>query len=265
MAGQRMGRRETRGSRVLVTGASEGIGRALCLELASQGARVAGLARSAQRLQDLFDVLGASGSEGLPIAGDVTDASVRRAALQQVSAAWGGLDILVNNAGIGAEGPFADADEQRLRRVMEVNFFAATELTRLALPLLRGAGGLVVNVGSVLGHRGMPSVSEYCASKFALRGWSESLRAELAAGGVGVLLASPSTTGTGFFEHQIERKGKARWENRPKTPPEVVARRIVGAIRAGRREVVIGGTGHLLVWASRLAPGLLDAIVRRWA
>ena len=98
-------------------------------------------------------------------------------------ACYGGLDLLVNNAGIGAQGRFAEADPARLRQIMEVNFFAPAEMTRAALPLLKqGRRPMIVNIGSILGHRGIPGTSEYCASKFAVQGFSESLRAELVAG-----------------------------------------------------------------------------------
>jgi short-subunit dehydrogenase len=119
---------------------------------------------------------------------------------------------LVNNAGIGAIGPFAEASPERLRKIMEVNFFAPAELIRSALPLLEaGKRPLIVNVSSVLGHRGIPKKSEYCASKFALHGFSDALRCELAPRGIDVLLVSPSTTATEFFDNVIEggrrRKG----------------------------------------------------------
>src|SRR5204862_1887651 len=113
---------------------------------------------------------------------------------------FGGLDALVNNAGIGALGRFDQADEARLRQVMEVNFFAPAEFVREALPHLKaGNRPIVVNIGSVLGHRAVPEKSEYCASKFALHGFSDALRAELAPLGIDVLLVSPSTTTSEFF------------------------------------------------------------------
>ncbi len=93
----------------------------------------------------------------------------------------GQVDLLVNNAGVGAIGPFADASADRMRSVMEVNFFAPVELTRSLLPSLRrGRASVICNISSVLGHRAVPNKSEYCASKFALHGWSDALRAELA-------------------------------------------------------------------------------------
>src|SRR5581483_9150141 len=125
----------------------------------------------------------------------------RLAALAAAQRQFGGLDILVNNAGVSAWGPFDQAGEDRLRRIREVNFFALAEMTREALPLVKaGRQPLVVNIASILGHRGIPLQAEYCASKFAVRGLSESLRPELARTGIDLLLVSPGTTDTEFFD-----------------------------------------------------------------
>ena len=132
---------------------------------------------------------------------DVTDVAARERIVAEVEA-WGGLDVLVNNAGLGGIGRFDESDAARMADIMEVNFFAPVELTRLLLPhLLRGRDPAIVNVSSVLALAAVPLKSEYCASKFALHGWSEALRMELAAEGVSVLEAQPSTTASEFFEH----------------------------------------------------------------
>src|SRR5205085_10807559 len=131
----------------------------------------------------------------------------------------------INNAGIGAVGPFEDAGEERLRRVMEVDFFAPAELIRGALPLLKGGHHpIIVNIGSVLGHRAVPGKSEYCASKFALHGFSDALRAELAPQGIDVLLVSPSTTVSEFFD-VATRQGDGLRGPFGAMPAETVARR----------------------------------------
>ena len=172
-----------------------------------------------------------------------------------------GLDLLVNNAGVGAIGYFADASPQRLRQIMEVNFFAPVELTRAALPLLlAGRRPMIVNVSSVLGHRAVPKKSEYCASKFALHGFSDALRAELLREKIDVLLVSPSTTASEFFDHVIGDKRKPRGRFGAMTPAKV-ARRIVWAMRAGRHEIILPFGGRLLVWLDRLCPPLADRLV----
>ena len=170
-------KREISGSRVIVTGASSGIGRALVVELCRGGAKVVAVARRAERLAELAAHVCQSGGVVETLSGDITDPAVRQQAVERSVERFGGLDILVNNAGVGAMGLFEEATAERLRRVMEVNFFALVEMTRLALPLLKqGRRPIVVNVGSILGHRGVPHSSEYAASKFAVHGFSESLR-----------------------------------------------------------------------------------------
>jgi short-subunit dehydrogenase len=200
------------------------------------------------------------------IAGDITEPEVRTRLIETCASRFGGLDILVNNAGIGAIGRFDGASPDRLRLVMEVNFFAPVELIRLAIPLLRsGDRPLVVNISSVLGHRAMPLKSEYCASKFALHGWSDSVRTELERDGIDVLLVSPSTTGSEFFENVVENSaGEYVKLSNPKSP-EWVARRTIQAMERGRREVILTLSGNALVWIDRLCPPLGDWIARRAA
>src|SRR5205085_8829154 len=153
----------------------------------------------------------------------------------------------INNAGIGAVGPFEDAGEERLRRVMEVDFFAPAELIRGALPLLKGGHHpIIVNIGSVLGHRAVPGKSEYCASKFALHGFSDALRAELAPQGIDVLLVSPSTTVSEFFEAAAGQSGRSP-KRYSAMSADAVARRAVAAMAAGRHEIILSIGGQALV------------------
>ncbi len=188
----------------VVTGASSGIGRCLCELLVARGANVVAVARRQERLDDLVQACGVE--KLIPVTGDVTDPQLRAQVVQAAVGVRGGrVDLLVNNAGIGAIGPFMEATEQRLREIMEVNFFAPVELIRSLVPHLRaGRQPVICNIGSVLGHRAVPDKSEYCASKFALHGFSDSLRAELASDGIQVTLVSPSTTRSEFFESLIE-------------------------------------------------------------
>ncbi|MCO6458431.1 MAG: SDR family NAD(P)-dependent oxidoreductase [Pirellulaceae bacterium] len=260
-----MAHRSIPGLRTLLTGASSGIGLALARELAAQGAPLILNARRADRLEQLGDELRRRGGQVFLVPGDITQPEVRRAAIDCARREWDGLDCLINNAGVGASGVFSEAEEPRLRRIMEVNFFAPTELTRLALPLLaRGRRPLIVNVGSVLAHRAVPRKSEYCASKFALHGFSDALRAELAPAGIDVLLLCPSTTATEFFDQMLEDRGKLPWRKWGSMSSEAVARRAVRAMRRGRHELILSPGGKLLVWFDRWLPGLVNRLVARW-
>ena len=269
-----MPRREIRGKTAIVTGASSGIGRAIALELARQGAHLVLLARREDRLREVADAAAAlhrPSDPGVPpavsVAGDLTDPATRQEALEAAVAQFGGLDILVNNAGVGALGRFDRADSARLRRIMEVNFFAAVELTRLALPVLKQAkAAIVVNVGSILGHFGVPGSTEYCASKFALRGFSEALRAEVSREGIDVLVVSPATTRTEFLDGLIERKDSPDWRReRWQVSAEYVARATVRAMRRGDPEVVPSIWGKLLCLAYRVSPRLVGRVLGRYA
>jgi short-subunit dehydrogenase len=259
-----MARRTIAGQRALVTGASSGIGQEIARELARQGADVLIVARREERLTALVDEFRQMGRRAEYVAGDITDPVVRQACIERATQALGGLDLLVNNAGIGAIGPFVDASAGRLRQIFEVNFFALVELTRLAMPLLKqGRQPMVVNISSILGHRGVPLTSEYCASKFAVQGFSESLRAELVPHGIDVLVVSPGTTESEFFSHLVEEHARPSWRARKPATSAQVARAAVRGMRRGAHEVFPGMLARLVYWGSRLSPRMMDWIVAR--
>ncbi len=260
-----MAKRTIAGSRVLITGASGGIGREIALELGRHGADVVLLARREDRLGELAEQFKPFPGRAEVVAGDVTDAEIRRAALERTAKIFGGLDILINNAGVGAFGLFKHADDVRLRRIMEVNFFAAAEMIRLAIPVLhKGNHPLVVNIGSILGHRGIPHSSEYCASKFALQGLSQSLRAEFHPMGIDLLVVSPGTTETEFFDNVLELSSQPPWLESRGVSAEKVARAVVAAIASGRHEIIPNFRGRLLCWLQRLCPGLVNRLMARY-
>lgn len=255
---------------VLVTGASSGIGRELARQLAASSARVLVTARRQAELESLVqEVQLASGRRPTDIgfvAGDLTDADFRVQLLRQVQDRWGRLDALINNAGVGAMGRFQDSSPDTLRQVMEINFFAPVELVRLALPLLqRGQQPIIVNISSVLGHRAVPLKSEYCASKFALHGWSDALRAELAPLGIDLTLVSPSTTDSDFFVHAVQDSTGKNWKASGAASVKQVAAATLRAMQRGSHEVILTLGGKSLVMLDRIAPTLADHAVQRWA
>ncbi|MBN1588906.1 MAG: SDR family oxidoreductase [Pirellulales bacterium] len=261
-----MARREISGSRAIVTGASSGIGRALAVELARQGASVVATARREDRLDELRATIESAGGTVVTVPGDVTDPATRRQLIKTARERFGGLDVLVNNAGVGAMGRFEEADPERLRRVMEVNFFAPVELIRLALPLLsQGTQPIIVNVSSILGLRATPYSSEYSASKFAMQGFSEALRTELIRNHVDVLVVSPGTTETEFFDSVLEKKGEPAWPEHTPVTPEAVAAATIRAMRKGRHAIIPYRWGRVFCWLNRLSPRLMDAIMARYS
>lgn len=261
-----MAKRSFAGKRVLLTGASSGIGWYIASELVRAGSYVVVTSRRGDRLQQLRRSFGNPQKRLIAVPGDISDASHRRELVDTTVKQLGGLDILINNAGVGAIGSFEEALPERLRKVFEVDFFAAAELTRLVLPhLKRGLEPAVCNVNSVLGHRAVPGKSEYCAAKFALRGWSESLRLELRPSGIDVVSVSPSTTRSEFFDSLVDtvrNKGSASLGSQSSP---AVAKQVLKALRRRKRDLVLSPGGKALVWLSRLAPSLTDRLLLRFA
>ncbi len=248
----------------VVTGASSGIGKCLTQLLADHGCHVIAVARRANRINQWNASETANGFGGVtPVVGDITDVAVRSTIRSTIETDHGGkLDLLVNNAGIGGIGSFAEATPDRLRKIMEVNFFAPVELTRTLLPSLqRGSAAVICNISSVLGHRAVPDKSEYCASKFAMHGWSDSLRAELAADDIQVTIVSPSTTKSEFFDSLIETDPNQQSRSLGHWPPQKVANKAFDAICKRRSEVILSLGGKALVYFDRLAPSLMNQIL----
>lgn len=253
-------RRQLADLRILITGASQGIGRALALEAAKRGARVLAAARSEDLLADLAKEAGTIHT----VLADVTSPEDRQKMVDAARDQLGGLDVLINNAGIGATGHFADAAPERLRKIFEVNVFGTSETTRVCLPLLReGRTPAILNVSSIAARCGLPARSEYCASKFAVQGFSEALRAELAKDGIDVLLVNPGLTQTNFSKNMLEQKAKVQMDHLRGMTAEEVARRTLDALAKGKREVTFTFKGKLLVLVNRFLPWLVSFIARR--
>jgi len=257
--------RKLNDKRVIITGASSGIGRALAIQMAAEGCKLVINARREERLQELSTEIDAAGGSCVIVVGDVTEKSVRARMLAAAQENFGGLDILVNNAGIGAMGRVDEASEERLRQIFEVNFFAVAEFIRESLPALKtGHEPVIVNLSSVLGHRAVPLKSEYCATKFAIHGLSDAIRAELSRDGVDILLVSPSTTDSEFFDAAIDDPTKRDWKKGGAMSPEVVASRTIRAIKKRRHEIILTFGGRILVWLDRMIPGIANRIIAKF-
>jgi short-subunit dehydrogenase len=257
-------RRNLQGSRVLITGASQGIGRALAVLAAKKGMHVLAAARSEELLRELREEVRQSGGTLETILADVTSPDDRRQMIEAAQEHFGGLDVLINNAGIGATGHLFEASPERLRKIMEVNFFGVTETTRTCLPLLRGGTRpAIVNISSIAGKRAIPARSEYSASKFAVQGFSEALRAELAKDGIDVLVVCPGLTQTNFSQNMLEQKAAMKIDHLRGMTPEQVAEATLRTLAKGRNEVCLTLQGKLIAWVSRFFPRLADRIARR--
>jgi short-subunit dehydrogenase len=257
-------RRSIDGLRIVITGASQGIGKALAEAGAQRGARVLAAARSEELLDDLAAKVRAGGGMIETVCADITKREDREAMAGAALRHYGGVDVLVNNAGIGATGHFAEASAERLRKIMEVNFFALAETTRQFLPLLRlGTTPAILNISSIAGKRGIPARSDYSASKFAVQGFSEALRAELAKDGIDVLVVCPGLTQTNFSHNMLEQKAALQLDHLRGMTAEAVAECCLRSLQHGRNEVSLSLGGRLIVLVNRLFPRLADRIAKR--
>ncbi len=256
------------GQRVILTGASEGIGRALALELARRGARVALAARDAQRLESVANECRALGAQALGVPTDIASDEDCRWLLTETLRAFGGVDTLVHNAGITMWSRFdALRDLDVFERLMQVNYLAPVRLTALALPHLKQSRGLIVAVASLAGLTGVPERSGYAASKHAMIGFFDSLRIELAGSGVDVSVIAPDFVASEIHKRAIgpdgEPLGASPMMRSRIMTAEVCAARIVRAIERRERLVLMSARGRLGRWLKLLAPGLVDRIAAR--
>jgi short-subunit dehydrogenase len=256
--------RDLTGKRAVLTGASGGIGRAIAAELVKAGAKVVLAARNADKLNALASDLRAAGGDVLVVPTDVTKPEDRERLIATAVDTFGGIDLLVNNAGVGSWGHFATSTPEIMRQVMEVNFFAPIELTRVAVPqLMKGQQPVVVNVTSMCGRKGMPAWPEYSASKFALVGMSEAWRGEFARFDIDVITIVPGMTDSGFRDNWLRQDGKAELKFEEGMTPAVLAAGVVDAIRANRREVVLGREARKLLRFNRFFPRLTNWLIAR--
>lgn len=191
---------QLQGRRVLVTGASSGIGRAIAVACTEAGAAVAGIARRTDRLEALREAHGIH-----PVTADLADPAGAAGAVGAAAEALGGIDVLVNAAGVARPGLIADADPDDWRTMLEVNVLGLLSVTQAAIPHLRtaGEGASIVNVSSMSGRRvPSPASGTYAATKFAVHAIGESLRQELQPHGIRVTTVSPGFVATGLFDGQ---------------------------------------------------------------
>jgi uncharacterized protein len=242
----------------LITGASSGIGAAAALRLAREpGASVVLVARREQRLREVVASIGSNASW---VTADLVDEEASATILAHVERLHGRLDVLVNNAGASWPATFADGGCENVRRTMAINFDAQVRLTGTVLPQLRRSGGAIVNVASFSGRVARATMGAYCASKFALAGWSDSLRCEERAHGVHVGLVLPGFIATeGYPQEELLASPLTRWI--VSTPAKVAeAVRQVGIDRRRERYVPrpYGVAAAMRMLAPRLVCGALE-------
>ena len=254
---------ELRGKTVIVTGASEGIGRETARLFAAAGARVVAAARNAERLDSLAKEIERDGGEAIAVPTDVRDDAAVEAMVRTAVERFGGIDILVNNAGYGMFGPLAETPLDEVRALFEVNVFGALRCARAVVPeMRRRGGGAIVNVSSVVGKLTIPYMGAYCATKHALNSMSEALRAELREDGINVITVMPGRIDTSFGENAV-RYGYGPVGAYAGAPPAQVARAIVGAVRGESRSIVVPWWNRVFPMARWVAADAVDSVVAR--
>lgn len=247
---------------VLITGASSGIGRCLALDFAKQGAVVIGCGRSQERLDRTLNEVRRASPSSVMIPCDVGNRQEAQSMAVKVLADFGKIDILINNAGIGMRKPFAETSVDTIEEIMRTNYLGMVYCTHAVLPSMIARGsGHIVNISSVAGIIGTVNLSGYCASKFAMNGFSESLYYELKPLGIHVSVICPGPVRTDFNRSFADTK--------PKSPgflmlePEAVSQLVIRAIVNKKFEVVVPWSLALISRVARMAPGLFRAVALR--
>ena len=251
---------------VVITGAAGGIGAALARRFARDGARVALLDRDVEGARAVAAELG----DGVAMARacDVTSLDDCHAAMRDVIDTWGGIDVLVNNAGITHLGTFAETDVDVIRRVTEVNLFGAVNCTKAALESLVARRGQIIVTSSVAGVAPLATRTGYSASKHALHGFFDSLRAEHHDDGLRVLIVCPSFVDTAIGDHALGADGnpaapEARTGVKKPVAPATIADAIVTAAAKNRRLLLVPREAKLAYWIARLAPKTYERLMLR--
>lgn len=249
-----------RGKTALITGASRGIGRAIALEFARQGiARLLLVARDSERLKQVAEeaIRGNPQLEVIPLALDLTETEAVNAAIAEAWQHHGPIHILVNNAGVAHQSPFLSSDTHQFQQEINVNLLGTYGITRaIARQMVEQEEGTIINVSSLMGKLAAPTMATYSATKFALLGFTQALRAELASYNIRVVALLPSLTETDMV------RDKQLFGLVVPATPEQVAQELVAGLGNGSTEILVGWQGKVAAIANRFFPWLTEAIVR---
>ncbi len=250
--------------RCIVTGAGSGIGRAVALDLAWRGASLALSDIDEAGLAETRNLIGGGGDRHRHDRLDVSDRDAVARYAASLSNAWGPANFLFNIAGLSRIGAFAETPLASFDKVMDVNFYGTVAMCRAFLPQLRETRGTIVNISSIFGLIGFPGQAHYCASKFAVRGFSETLAMELAPEGVCVTCVHPGAVATNIVRAaeldalpggvKSREKFNKKFDKAARTSPERAARVIVNGAAKGKRRIVVGADGHVVSILQRLFP-----------
>jgi short-subunit dehydrogenase len=251
---------------VVITGGSDGIGKALTEAILRMGAKVATCGRNGQKLEILLKA-----NTGLPLFTMIADVSKEddcKKFMNAVIEKFGGIDILINNAGISMRALFKDTDLSTLRNVMDINFWGTVYCTKYAMNSIIERTGSIVGVSSIAGYRGLPGRSGYSASKYAVNGWLEALRTELLDTGVNVMWVCPGFTTSNIrnvaLNKEARPQGESPMDESKMMSAEECAQHILHAIKKRKRTLVLTFNGKKTVFMNKFFPGLADKFVRKF-
>ena len=251
---------------VVITGGSDGIGKALVAQFLALGAKVATCGRNENKLSLLATEFPSSNLFTAQV--DVSKQEQSEAFIKQVVDNWGRIDVLINNAGISMRALVSEVSVQTLQNVMDINFWGTVYCTKAALPFIQQNKGVIVGVSSIAGYRGLPGRSGYSASKFALNGWLEALKTELYASGTHVMWVCPGFTTSNIRNAALDKNAKAQGESPmdegSMMSSEECANHIIHAIEKRKRSLVLTFTGKRTVLMNKYFPAWADKLVHQF-
>lgn len=253
---------------MVITGASSGIGLATARRAARAGAKAVLASRNAEALEEAVADIRRRGGEAVSIAADVADDGAAEAIAATAIEAFGGFDTWVNDAGVSVLSPLEKLSIAEHRRVFEVGYFGTVKGSHAALSHLKGKGGTIINIGSILSDRAVPLQGSYSAMKAALKGFTEALRMEIEIAGypVTVTLVKPSAMDTPYIEHARTKLGAPSAPPPPPSilyDPELTAKAICFAAEHKRRAITVGGAGLMMTALAPLQPRLSDLFLEQ--
>ena len=248
---------------IVITGASSGIGLVTARLAAKRGARVVLNARNEPALKQITDEINAEGGEAIYVAGDVSHFDEVQKIADATIQYFGGFDTWVNNAGVSIYGPILDQSLADQRRLFDTNYWGTVHGSMVACAHLKNRGGALINVGSVLSDIAIPIQGTYCASKHAVKGYTDALRLELEEqdAPISVTLIKPSTIDTPYTRHAKNLMAVEPQNPPPVYAPDLVAEAILHCAEHPERDLYVGGGGKALVEAGHLAPRLTDKVI----